>query len=908
MLLNRIDLRLRYYTGSGSTIYCDIYAVDGSHFPTGGSLAQASIAGFANPVWDWKSFVFGSPPNLTIGVEYAAVLSSPASSSTLTYEISFDHNGPYAEGGQVRYTTFWAWYAQNDCCFKAYSDGDIQIQITEGCVSLSRWGKTTKIGMTFAFPSDDPPTAPSSLLCNAQSNPVDVLPAYFSAIYNDPNFGDIADYYRLQVNKLSDFTGQMLWDSGKTAMSNVNEGDRCSNIDYNGQALSLNKIQYYWRIKFWDDEGNEGVWSAIGATHFTMAGSGAGEMGAGPWEEDVLYAPSGGPWNGAFGIGEVEIPRRSGNWTTLADMMRIHTSVNKNPLDAIEIAQAEVTACNISKSFNSFEEASDWYKQLEGFAVRLTVACMVAGSPVSRRLFTGIISSVDTRRSSQTAEMKIVDFLDYFGRVTIEQTPVWENISLTQLYKNLVELAFSDWVEGVDYFVEDLGAITVQAISYENLNLLAELKHIAECRGMRIFTDVNGKLVCRSRSMEGDAWDIKHDYNLEDVSERRDIDNVYNWIVVHARPHEVAYEPVETFEIVGSDYPTYVPTMGPDVTPSGKVAGFTATPGFEKIDLSWWNPTGSDFSLTRVRGSVHGYPVNIDDGVQCCDKGGAPGSQQFDTRQPLTTPSRRYYSAFVQDTAGNWSEAAHCSACPGVGGDTWVDDTGTSPVSAFSGTPGSGQISLTWRNPDVNNFELVRIRRSTSTYPATPSSGSAVYEGTAETKLDTGLTNGTRYYYSAFAKNTAGKWSRATYGTCIPGGIKKAIGSQVILGGGCLRRYNLTGQLQVYPACYYAGSEFSMYKDLRFGSGGQTADWLRFKHRWDITVDSSSAYVSNQKHEVGEEANLALSFSKTIGGILAVTVTKVGLTSTSVRVRYSARYIGGQAYKISFRNTLILMG
>ncbi len=558
-----------------------------------------------------------------------------------------------------------------------------------------------------------PPIAPTELLCNGQTNPIDVAPQYFSAIYNDPNSGDIADYYRLQVNKSSDFTGQMLWDSGKMAMSDVTEGQRCSNLNYNGQALSLNKIQYFWRIKFWDDEGNEGAWSAIGATHFTMAGSGTGEMGAGPWEEDVLEPT---------GEAKVEIPRRSGQWTTLDDVMRIHTSVNKNPLDAIEIAQAEVTCSNIDKHFNSFEEASDWYKSLEGYAVQLSVGCKVGGTPISEKLFTGIISSVGAVRLSRIAEIRVVDFLDYFGRVTIEATPIWQNISLTQLYKNLVELAFSEWVEGIDYFVEDLGDITVPAVCYEKLNLLSELKHIAECRGMRIFTDVNGKLVCRSRNLEGEPWDIKYDYNLEDVQERRDINKVYNWIIVHARPHEIGYEP--TSETPGTVEPG-VPVLGPDVTPPGKIAGFTATPKDQGYDLTWSNPWNADFELVRILSNSSAstgaqYPLFPEYKAPTYE-----GTGESFSKGSIANGQRIFFSAFTKDTTGNWSEAAHASCVVGAGGGQWEDNTGTSSVSAFRAEPESGRIILTWRNPSVANFDKVVVRRSTTSYPTTPTSGTS---------------------------------------------------------------------------------------------------------------------------------------------------------------------------------------
>ena len=65
------------------------------------------------------------------------------------------------------------------------------------------------------------PSAPSSPLCEGQTNPTNVtdLTPDFSAVYEDPDTGDKAVYYQIQVNTLPDFSGTMMWDSGKTPMA-----------------------------------------------------------------------------------------------------------------------------------------------------------------------------------------------------------------------------------------------------------------------------------------------------------------------------------------------------------------------------------------------------------------------------------------------------------------------------------------------------------------------------------------------------------------------------------------------------------------------------------------------------------------------------------------------------------------
>ena len=123
------------------------------------------------------------------------------------------------------------------------------------------------------------PTAPTSLYSNnntaqaGQTNPTDladITPA-FSAIYNDPDSGDIANKARIQVSTDSGFASVTHWDSGSsgTSVANCTAGNRCQDLVYGAfgttpsQNLTLNdgNVTYFWRVKFWDDDGDEGVWS-----------------------------------------------------------------------------------------------------------------------------------------------------------------------------------------------------------------------------------------------------------------------------------------------------------------------------------------------------------------------------------------------------------------------------------------------------------------------------------------------------------------------------------------------------------------------------------------------------------------------------------------------------------------------
>ncbi len=94
----------------------------------------------------------------------------------------------------------------------------------------------------------------------------------FSAIYDDPDSGDYAEYYQFQIIKYDGTWSNPVWDSGKTEFNeNVLEGDRTEDIVYDGPELHLDGMKYFWRIKLWDDEDNEGAWTN-GNDFFVMAG------------------------------------------------------------------------------------------------------------------------------------------------------------------------------------------------------------------------------------------------------------------------------------------------------------------------------------------------------------------------------------------------------------------------------------------------------------------------------------------------------------------------------------------------------------------------------------------------------------------------------------------------------------
>lgn len=82
-------------------------------------------------------------------------------------------------------------------------------------------------------------------------------------------------------------------------------------------------------------------------------------------------------------------------------------------------------------------------------------------------------------------------------------------------------------------------------------------------------------------------------------------------------------------------------------------------------------------------------------------------------------------------------------------------------VENFKAGLGNLSATLSWTAPtpdEDNSFVGARIVRKTGSAPTGINDGTVVYEGTALTYTDTGLTAGTTYYYRAFAYNAKKKY------------------------------------------------------------------------------------------------------------------------------------------------------
>ncbi|MEK7641509.1 MAG: hypothetical protein AAB365_00780 [Patescibacteria group bacterium] len=80
-------------------------------------------------------------------------------------------------------------------------------------------------------------------------------------------------------------------------------------------------------------------------------------------------------------------------------------------------------------------------------------------------------------------------------------------------------------------------------------------------------------------------------------------------------------------------------------------------------------------------------------------------------------------------------------------------------VTGFKATPRTSDIALSWKNPSQSIFDSVRIVRSDKFFPRDIYDGQVVYEGRAQNHVDADVRIGTTYYYTIFARDTAGNYS-----------------------------------------------------------------------------------------------------------------------------------------------------
>jgi fibronectin type 3 domain-containing protein len=163
------------------------------------------------------------------------------------------------------------------------------------------------------------------------------------------------------------------------------------------------------------------------------------------------------------------------------------------------------------------------------------------------------------------------------------------------------------------------------------------------------------------------------------------------------------------------------------------------TPGNASAALSWTgSASGNPTSYTIYRGT-------LSDGEAVTPVGTVSGTTTTFTDTGLTSGKTYFYNVAANNAVGISPDSNEVSATPAAAPAPPAAPTG------LTATAGNGTVSLTWNaNSGATGYSVFR-----GTAPGAEGA-TAVGTSTTATFTDTGLTNGTTYYYTVTATNSVG--------------------------------------------------------------------------------------------------------------------------------------------------------
>ena len=142
---------------------------------------------------------------------------------------------------------------------------------------------------------------------------------------------------------------------------------------------------------------------------------------------------------------------------------------------------------------------------------------------------------------------------------------------------------------------------------------------------------------------------------------------------------------------------------------------------------------------------------------------GTAGEVGYSSNHSITIsgllPSTLYYYKIIAQDVSNNQATPYVSTFTTVNLPPPPDVTPPANPSTFTAVPSYTSVTLSWVNPSDPDFQAVRVMRKTSGYPATPTDGIIVYDGTAQSVTDSLLTEGIAYHYTIFARDTSLNYS-----------------------------------------------------------------------------------------------------------------------------------------------------
>src|ERR1700678_4201742 len=170
--------------------------------------------------------------------------------------------------------------------------------------------------------------------------------------------------------------------------------------------------------------------------------------------------------------------------------------------------------------------------------------------------------------------------------------------------------------------------------------------------------------------------------------------------------------------------------------------GVTAAAGNAQVTLNWTASSGATGYYVK-RSTTSGGPY-----TQV-----ATQATTNDTDTGLTNGTKYFYVVSAYDSAGQSANSAEVNATPVL--------AAPSVPTGLAGTGGNAQASLSWAA--TSGASSYHVKRS-----ATSGSETQISAPTSNSYTDTGLTNGTKYFYVVSAVNSGGESANSSEVAATP--------------------------------------------------------------------------------------------------------------------------------------------
>ena len=176
--------------------------------------------------------------------------------------------------------------------------------------------------------------------------------------------------------------------------------------------------------------------------------------------------------------------------------------------------------------------------------------------------------------------------------------------------------------------------------------------------------------------------------------------------------------------------------------------GLIATAGNAQVSMSWTASNGATLYYVK-RSTTSGGPYT---------QISAPSATSY-TDTGLTNGIRYFYVVSAYNSAGQSANSSEVNATP------TAPATPPAAPANLQATAGNARVSLSWTaSGGATSYHVKRSTTSGSSYMLIAAPAAASYS-------DTGLTNGTAYYYVVSALNAAGESANSTQATATPANL-----------------------------------------------------------------------------------------------------------------------------------------